>query len=319
MTEIKSKLAHFPISMFAITMGLSGLTIASHKMEWFFGSNSGVFIGLAYGTLIIYLAILATYTLKSLSYPQAVLADWNHPLKIAFFPAASISLLLLGAAFFPISQNLSFFLWATGTFFQFFLSMAIVNSWINHPRYEIVHSTPTWFIPLVGNIIVPIVGVEHAPVDVSWFFFAWGLLFWFILLTLIMNRLVFHNPLPDKLLPTIFIFLAPPSIGFISYIQLTGELDVFARLMYYWAGFFFLLVTCQINRFVRLQFSMAWWAYTFPLAAFCSATHIMGTFTGYTFFIHGARGLFVLCFVVVVALSVRTTLAMVRKELFVPD
>jgi len=319
MTDKSSSLEHFPISMFATTMGLSGVTIASHKMQWFFGDNNMVFQTLAYGTLAIYLIILATYTLKSLRYPQAVLSDWYHPIKISFFPATSISLLLLGVAFLPIDRDLSFILWATGAFFQFFLSMAVINSWIKHTRYEVIHSTPAWFIPAVGNIIVPIVGVEHAPLEISWFFFAWGLLFWVILLTLVMNRLVFHNPMPDKLLPTLFIFLAPPSVGFISYFSLTGELDVFARLMYYWAAFFFLLSLCQIDRFARLKFSLSWWAYTFPLAAFTSATYLMGKLTGYSFFIIGSRGLFVITSIIIIGLTLRTIKAIMRKEIFIAD
>jgi tellurite resistance protein len=35
----------------------------------------------------------------------------------------------------------------------------------------------------------------------------------------------------------LFILLAPPSVGFISYIGMVGELDVFARIIYYMALF----------------------------------------------------------------------------------
>ncbi|SCA57366.1 C4-dicarboxylate transporter/malic acid transport protein [Candidatus Terasakiella magnetica] len=314
-----SQLQYFPIPMFATTMGLSGLSIISQKLEWVIGGDGLVFTSLAYLTLAIYIAILATYTLKSLKYPAAVLADWNHPIKISFFPAASISLLLLGSAFFPINERLSFFLWSTGCFFQFFLSMAIINSWITHTRYEIVHSTPAWFIPAVGNIIVPVIGVQHAPVELSWFFFAWGLLFWVILLILIMNRLVFHNAMPDKLLPTLFILLAPPSVGFLAYIQLVGDLDTFGRLIYYWAAFFFLLLVFQTHRMVRIKFAMSWWAYTFPLAAFTGATNLMGELTGQVFFLHGAATLYVITFIVIAALVVRTLLALIKCEVCVAD
>jgi len=342
MSDSNSPLQHFPLPMFATTMGLSGLTIISHKMEWMLGSQGWLFHTLAYLTLAIYLAILTTYTLKSLKYPQAVLADWNHPIRISFFPAASISLLLLGAAFHPINERLSFFLWATGCFFQFFLSMAIISSWINHARYEVVHSTPAWFIPAVGNIIVPLVGVHHAPAELSWFFFAWGILFWVILLILVINRLMFHNPLAQKLLPTLFILLAPPSIGFVSYIQLVGELDILGRLIYYWAVFFFflrltgeidafarvllnagyvfaLVTATQLPKFRRLPFAMSWWAYTFPLAAFTSATFLMGRLTGLTFFSYAAQVLYIVTLCVITSLFVRTLIALFKCEVCVPD
>lgn len=319
MSDSSSPLQHFPLPMFATTMGLSGLTLISHKMQWMLGSQGWLFHTLAYLTLAIYLAILTTYTLKSLKYPQAVLADWNHPIRISFFPAASISLLLLGAAFHPINDRLSFFLWATGCFFQFFLSMAIISSWINHARYEVVHSTPAWFIPAVGNIIVPLVGVHHASSELSWFFFAWGLLFWIILLILVINRLMFHNPMPQKLLPTLFILLAPPSIGFVSYIQLVGELDILGRLIYYWAAFFFFLLLTQIHRMVRIKFAMSWWAYTFPLAAFTSATLLMGHLTELAFFSYAAQVLYIVTLCVIISLFIRTLIALFKCEVCVPD
>ncbi len=320
MSEQDSPLRYFPIPMFATTMGLSGLSLVTHKMGWLFGTTGhNVFTTLAYFTLAVYIAVLATYTLKSLKYPQEVLADWNHPIRISFFPAASISLLLLGTVFYPIDQDISFFLWAVGCFFQFFLSMAVINSWINHPRYEVIHSTPAWFIPVVGNIIVPVVGVNHAPVELSWFFFAWGLLFWGILLTLIVNRLVFHNPMPEKLLPTLFILMAPPSVGFISYIKMTGQLDTMANLLYYWAAFFFVLMLSQLNRMIRIKFAMSWWAYTFPLAAFTLATSLMGAETGQVFFIHLSRSLHVLTWIVVIGMTIRTTLALFKCEVCQPE
>lgn len=319
MTETKSILPHFPISMFAITMGLSGLTLATENMRWITRGDDLTFWLLAHLTLGVYGATLVTYLLKFIKYPSCVLAEWRHPLKINFFPAASISLLLLGAAFYSINETISFYLWAVGTVCQFVLSMSVINSWINHPQYRVCHMTPTWFIPAVGNIIVPIIGFEHAPSDVSWFFFAWGFLFWIILLTLIINRLVFHEALASKLLPTLFIFLAPPSVGFISYTTLVGELDIFARLIYYCAGLFFLIAIWQIHRLVRLKFSITCWAYAFPMAAFTNATYTMGDYTAYTFFVHGARGLFVITAILIGFLFIRTLIAIKRNELFHPD
>lgn len=320
MAEKETGLRYFPIPMFATTMGLSGLTMITGKMEAMLLSTDGtIYQTFAYVTLAVYLTILATYTLKSMRYPQAVIADWTHPIKISFFPAASISLLLLGAIFYDINHNVSFFLWATGCFFQFFLSLAIINSWITHERYEVGHNTPAWFIPAVGNIIVPVAGVHHASPELSWFFFAWGLMFWFILLVLVMNRLMFHNPIPQKLLPTLFVLLAPPSIGFVSYIQLVGELDLMGRLLYYWAAFFFLLLASQVTRMWKIQFAMSWWAYTFPLAAFTSATQLMGELTGQIFFLHSARTLYVITFVVVALLIYRTIRGLLKGQICIPD
>lgn len=76
---------------------------------------------------------------------------------------------------------------------------------------------------------MPIAGVQHGFSELSWFFFSIGVVFWLVLLTIIFNRMFFHQPLPGKLLPTLFILIAPPGAGFVSWLQLNGELDAFAR------------------------------------------------------------------------------------------
>ena len=63
-----------------------------------------------------------------------------------------------------------------------------------------------------------------------------------------------------------------PAAGFISYIKLSGGMDNFAHILYYNGLFLTLLLLTQTLRFTRLQFSLTWWAYSFPLAAITIAT-----------------------------------------------
>jgi tellurite resistance protein len=96
-----------------------------------------------------------------------------------------------------------------------------------------------------------------------------------VLFAIIFYRVLFHNPLPGKLMPTFFILIAPPAVGFIAYMKLTGELDAFGRILYYSGLFLTLLLLTQAKRFSRLQFFLSWWAYSFPLAAITVATLVM--------------------------------------------
>ena len=96
-----------------------------------------------------------------------------------------------------------------------------------------------------------------------------------------MYRLFFHEPLPARMTPMLFILLAPPSVGFISYIGMVGELDVFARIIYYMALFLGLLLAMNIFRFLKVPFFISSWAYSFPLAALTIATMKMTHLTSY--------------------------------------
>ena len=66
--------------------------------------------------------------------------------------------------------------------------------------------------------------------------------------------------------------MAPPAIGFIAYVKLVGEVDVFARLMYYFSLFLFIALLSQFRYFSKIKFYLSSWAYSFPLDAFTIAT-----------------------------------------------
>jgi tellurite resistance protein len=133
-----------------------------------------------------------------------------------------------------------------------------------------------------------------------------------------MNRVLFHQPLPEGLMPTFFILIAPPAVGFIAYTQLTGELDAFARILYYTGLFLTLLLITQAPRFLRLQFYLSWWAYSFPLAAIATASLIMYQLTGSTTFAVIGWILLSLVTLVVVYLLYRTAKAVGANKICVP-
>jgi tellurite resistance protein len=131
---------------------------------------------------------------------------------------------------------------------------------------------PAWFIPVVGNILIPVAGVEYLPQAFSFFYFAVGFFFWIILFAIFLNRAIFHHQLPQKFIPTLFILIAPPAIGFISYIRITQSWDSFAVFMLFMAYFFVALLLFLYKSFRSLQFFISWWAFTFPLMAITIAS-----------------------------------------------
>lgn len=198
-------------------------------------------------------------------------------------------------------------------------TLYVLATWIHHTHFEINHMNPAWFIPIVGNILVPIAGVQHGFTELSWFFFSIGLVFWLVLLAIIFNRMFFHNPLPGKLLPTLFILIAPPAVGFLSWMQLTGELDAFGRILYYSALFLTLMLFTQAPRFLKLPFALSWWAYSFPMAAITIATLGMYQLLGSPFFKWLGAALLVVLVVLIIGLLARTAVAISRREICVEE
>ncbi len=313
------RLREFPVSFFSMVMGLAGFTIAWEKTEAILGLGFSVSAVMVVVTLLTFVVLLGLYAVKIIRHREAVAAELSHPIKLSFFPAISISLLLISIALLKFQPSLAFWFWAVGASLHFVLMLFVLNSWINHEHFKIQHMNPAWFIPAVGNVLVPIAGVEFGYIDVSWFFFSIGLLFWIVLLTILMNRVLFHSPLPEKLQPTLFILIAPPAVGFLAYVKLAGGIDGFAHVLYNLALFFTLFLLTQVPRLKRLPFFLSWWAYSFPLAAVTIASWVM--------YLHNHAALmklFALLFLgllsaIIVLLVYRTALAVKNRKVCLPE
>ena len=318
-TAAEPRLKHFPISFFALVMGLSGLTLATERLEKTLGLDHNASLLLLICATAAFAVLAVFYGLKVMRHFDAVQQEWNHPVRIAFFPAVSISIILLATAALPFSTRVAFVWWVIGSTLHLVGTLSVVSAWISHRTFETPHLNPAWFIPAVGNVLVPLVGSQLGYIEVSWFFFAVGVTFWIVLLTLVFNRLIFHAPLPERLFPTLVILIAPPAVAFVSYVRLEGALDPFARILYYAAVLFFLVLVIQLPRLVKLPYALSWWAYSFPLAAITVATFLMAELSGVQGFLLFGYGLFAGLVAVIGLLVVFTVKAIVNHKVCVPE
>jgi tellurite resistance protein len=280
---MNGKIQFFPITSFAVVMGLTGLTIAFGKfyhLQWL----PPIFYDVSLFTVLtLFFLFSIMYGLKLAFYPDEVKTDFRHRIRINFFSAISISLLLLSIAFYTYFPILSIALWWLGVILHTFFMLKTISFWIQH-NFEIHHFNPAWFIPVVGNILIPVSGVDFAPVIISYFYFSVGFFFWIILFTIFLYRAIFHAQLPEKFIPTFFILLAPPAVGFISYMRITASWDNFSVFLLLMTYFFIALLIMMYKSFTQLKYFMSWWAFTFPLAASTIASAVAWQVTHFIFF-----------------------------------
>lgn len=310
-----NRLEHFPVAFFSAVMGLMGTSLALEAAGL-------VMVGhvISVCAVIVFAVQAGLYALKAVRHPGAVAAEWNHPIKLSFFPAISISLLLAAIALRSTAPGLAAMIWGIGAIGQAILTLAIVTSWISHRGFGVGQMSPAWFIPAVGNVIAPIAGVSLGFVEASWYFFAIGVMFWVVLLTLVFNRLVFHEPLPGKLRPTLTILIAPPAVAFLAWLQLNGGgLDPFARVLYNLGLFFTALVLIQSRGLLRLPFALSFWALSFPVAAMTIASFRYAALSDVAIFSAIGWALLVLLLGIITGLLWRTGIAILRDEICQPE
>jgi tellurite resistance protein len=312
-------LMHVPAPLFAVVMGVSGLGLAWRKAGHVLGMPHAVGEAILALAAILFLAIGALYAVKGLRHPEEVKAEFSHPIRVNFFPAFSISLILLSIAAQPHSVDLALGLWGVGATLHLIGTVYLIGRWITQ-SHEITLINPAWFIPVVGNILVPVSGVTLGHPEVSWFFFSIGLVYWIVLFTIVFHRIVFHHPLPVKFLPTLFILIAPPAVGYLAYMALNGGVfDGMARILVYSALFLTLLNLTLAPHFLKVPFFVSWWAYTFPMAAVTIASLDASARIGNQGMTLVAGALLGLGTVLITLVFLRTLQALFRGELFIPD
>lgn len=315
---ISSRLRFFPIMLFAIVMGFSGLAIVFQKASEMFGVPPEIGVALSYIDVGLFVVIALFYTAKIIKYPSEVGKEFAHPIRVNFFAAVSISLLLLSIVFHDGSYIFAKVLFLSGLILHTFFTFYTVSFWINN-NLEIQHSNPAWFIPIVGNIIVPVAGVGMVSNDLLMFYFSVGLFFWVVLFTMIFYRIIFHHQLAQKFIPTLFILIAPPAVGFIAYIKLGYEFDIFAKFLLDLGLFFTFLVLFMFKNFMKLKFFISWWAFTFPLAAITIATILAYHVSGSSLYEYLSYALIAVTSVVVFIVGLRTIEHIFKKEICIEE
>ncbi|PIF04160.1 MAG: C4-dicarboxylate ABC transporter [Arcobacter sp.] len=260
--------------MFAVVMGMSGLTITYQKAAMWLGISHLFGMVFMWITTITFVIVSITYIVKYIKYTPAVKKEFSHPIRINFFAAVSISMLMLAIIYKEFNPTISAIFWYPGTILHFYLTMHTIAFWINH-NHDLGHSNPAWFIPIVGNVLVPIAGVGFASNGILMYFFSVGMFFWIVLFAIIFNRIIFHNQLAVKFVPTMFILIAPPAVGFIAYFKMFGVIDIFATFLFNIAICFTLLLVFMYKNFLKIKFFISWWAFVFPVAAMNISTMLM--------------------------------------------
>lgn len=313
-----------PLASFTIVMGLTGLALVWGRMSrlgWMPEFSGHVASGVSLLAFFVFLILFVFYLRKWLRDPAAVRAEWLHPVKSSFFATISVSFALLATValgqFAPLAKPL----WIVGALLQLLVMVLVLNAWVHRETLQPAHASPVWFIPAVANVVIPLAGVPLGYLEISWWFFAVGILFWGVLLTLVLARLLFVQPaFPEQLVPTLCIFLAPPAVGFISWVLLTQQfadgrsLDVIGHLLFGLAIFFALFLLSQVHRFARIPFYMSWWAFSFPTAAFATACLIYQGFVPHPAMTALAGTAVVVTTVLVCWLVLRTLVAIVQKD-----
>ncbi len=263
---------NLPVSLFASVMGLSGLAMAWRLAHDSLGAPAIVGEAIGAFALGIFLLVSAAYLAKLARHPEAVHAEFHHPVAGNFFGTIVISLLLLSAIVAPYHAPAAHVLWTVGVLATFALC-SVVASRLLKGRVDPSHAVPAWIIPCVATLDIPVTGAQMPMAwasEINLLASAVGSVMALVLFVLIVGRLVHRDPLAPAMTPSLMILVAPFAVGFLAYANMAGGIDRFAALLFYFALFMCAVVAPKVFR-PSVPFSASWWAISFPLAALVNA------------------------------------------------
>jgi tellurite resistance protein len=260
-------LAHLPLPLLAIPMGLGGAGLAWRQAGVALGAPGVVGEALLLLTALAWLGLVALHARRVLRHPAAVLAELKHPVRAAFIAAPTIGVMIISAALFPYAPSLAAGLWCVAVTLHLLVAMLLLRRILGGGG-DVAMLAPPLLIPFVGNILAPVFGVRMGFADMSWMMFGVGFFLWLVVTPLLLHRLIAGPALPPPLRPTLAILLAPPAVGALALSQLLGTTGGPVLALVGLA----VLVACVLLSlafdFAKTPFSLAWWSFTFPSAAF---------------------------------------------------
>ena len=308
---------------FGSVMGLCGLALAWHRATPLMGEmadSAALILGLLAGGLFVLLA--GFYLLRRQRYPQAALEDFRHPVRHPMVAALPISLLLLAAVAVTLTGPglLARGVWMLGAAWQFAVTLWVLKRWLNgngQGGLTWAGVTPALILSVVGNVLVPLAGLPLGYGAWSAAQFGVGLFFWPVVVLRLFVRIAINGMWSERLLPSTFITLAPPAAAGLVALQ-WGAPALLGWTAWGVALFFLLWSAAVFRRALAQPFSIAFWALSFPLTAFCALTLRLGQ-EGPAWFQALSMMLLALSSLVVAALALATVKGLRSGSLLVAE
>jgi tellurite resistance protein len=255
-----------PIRFAPAVMSLFGLALAWRALSDLGGWESGFGRLISIGALLLGLVTFGSIVLHQ--FQKGALRETFENPQLRVLPAClTVGLMLLSALLAPHMPRLANAMIWIAALGHFLLLAWLINGWFRGGlALEII--SPVWFIPVVGNIVVPVGAIASGEVMLAWFGFSVGIVLWLMLLPIVFFRLIHGKPMPDELESTQMVLVAPPAIGSVSWSLLAGDQAVVPGVVLLSVAFFLMLTMVpMVLRVISRPFVPANWAFGFPLAA----------------------------------------------------
>ena len=261
-----------PASYFGVVLGIAGLGSAwraAHRV-WGLPAIWGELLMLL--AVAIWAAFVLGYLAKWIFSRDAALAETEHPVQCCFVGLIGVSTSLMAlntAPYFPI---LAEFLFISGALYTLAFGLWRTGLLWRGGR-DPNTTTPVLYLPLVaGAFVTATAAAALGYAEWGQLAFGAGLFAWLAIESVLLHRLYNFASLPPALRPLLGIHLAPPAVGAVAYLGVSGASpDLVARALIGYGLLQALLLLRMLPWIMEQPFTLSYWAFTFGATALATA------------------------------------------------
>jgi exfoliative toxin A/B len=220
---------------------------------------------------LVGLSLLIPLLLKFIRYPRFLLTDLQHPTVGSVLPTMAMSLMYLSHTIALFSYSFAVGLW----FFAMALHVCFFLIFCRHRLKERdfhYHLVPSWFVPPIGIVVACLTLPSPSFLIVTHVIVAFGLIMYAIMLPLVIYRLSVGKLIEDGRKPTLAILAAPASLTLAAYLSVVSDPSpLLVVALFGIAVLMTVSVYMMLSHLLRLPFTPAYSAFTFPLAVSATA------------------------------------------------
>jgi C4-dicarboxylate transporter/malic acid transport protein len=255
--------------------------------------------------VLVGLLVLGATAARWLRHTPEALADLRHPVKGGMTATAAGALLTLAVAIGKVGPGLLpeqlilplvAVLAGVGALLALLIGWEFLAEVFTSRDAALAQMSGAWFVPPVVTIIVPLAliplivanpGAAPDLLALSWAFLGMGAVLYLAVTATLFMRSISHPLPPAGLAPTLFIGMGPAGLLGLDMLRLSqvsvqvgvAEESLLGAVlpmasMVWGFGFWWMVSAVIVLRrgYASLPFSLSWWGFTFPLAAWTIAT-----------------------------------------------
>lgn len=307
--EKKSWLKFFSPAWFAAVMGTGGIANVLYfwSNTWFLLRILAVI--LAWLNFIMFLLLLFPWLIRWFTHFSQLKKDLDHPVMGNFFVTMPVGAMivasnaaLMGGGFLPKSLvlGISLLAWLIGIIGAYVFGLYVYFNMLRSEQTMPQAMNLAWLITPVASIAVPLIGSplvnmlkEINPggaktvLLLNLSFYGIGFFLFIFIGAIIFNRLAQYSLPPAAAAPTFWITLGPIGVGAITLMTMADSGKALGLLnsvdtayllaavfwgLGFWALGIAIFVTWRYLKQGPIPFSLTWWAFIFPLAAYTMAS-----------------------------------------------